>query len=161
MSCKVGKWNPYNWCQDRNFVITNINLYNFKAKKLRRVIALASLVGLTKNLQTGSKEFVIHVHNEPDIRVQCDYRDDFFNTVKMAYISIKKNNLKVYGIGRFKTLTEFCTSERDVKKGSNRRPLALARLHEEDLMSDDDVLNALKEKKERKDEEMKTSEVRI
>ena len=61
----------------------------------------------------------------------------------MAYISLKKNNLKVYGIGRFKTLTEFCTSERDVKKGLNKRPLALARLHEEDLMSDEDVMKAL------------------
>jgi len=78
----------------------------------------------------------------------------------MAYISLKKNNLKVYGIGRFKTLSEFCTSERDVKKGQNRRPLALARLHEEDLMSDEDVQKALKEKKQAKDEEMKTGELR-
>ena len=147
MSCKVGKWNPYNWCQERNFVVTNVNLYNFKAKKLRRAIGIAAIVGMTKNLQTGSKEFVIHVHNEPDYRVVCDFRDDFFQTVKMAYISLKKNNLKVYGIGRFKTLSEFCTSERDVKKGQNRRPLALARLHEEDLMSDDDVLKAIQEKK--------------
>lgn len=69
MACKVGKWNPYNWCQERNFVITNVNLYNFKAKKLRRAIGISNLVGLTKNLQTGSKEFVIHVHNEEDYRV--------------------------------------------------------------------------------------------
>ena len=86
---------------------------------------------------------MIHVHNEADYRVVCDYRDDFFQSLKMVFISLKKNNLKVYGIGRFKTLSEFCTSERDVKKGQNRRPLALARLHEEDLMSDDDVRRAL------------------
>ena len=55
----------------------------------------------------------------------------------------------MYGIGRFKTLSEFCTSERDVKKGQNRRPLALARLPEEDLMSDDDVKKAQEEKKEK------------
>ena len=74
----------------------------------------------------------------------------------MAYISLKKNNLKIYGIGRFKTLSEFCTSERDVKKGQNRRPLALARLHEEDLMSDEDVHQAIQAKKQAKDEEMKS-----
>ena len=73
---------------------------------------------------------------------QCadvDSREDFVHTAKMAYISVKKNNLKIYGIGRFKALSDFVTSERDVKKGQNRRPLALARLHEEDLMSDEDV----------------------
>ena len=153
MTSKVGKWNPYNWCQERNFVITNENLYNFKNKKLRRVIGITSLVGLTKNMQEGSKEFVIHVNNEPDLRMICDYRDDFFYTVKAAFIDVKRQNLKVYGIGRFKTLSEFCTSERDVKKGQNRRPLALARLPEEDLMSDDDVKKALEEKKEQKDQE--------
>lgn len=62
----------------------------------------------------------------------------------MAYISLKKNNLKIYGIGRFKSLSEFVTSEKDVKKGVNRRPLQLARLYEEDLMSDEDVQNAMK-----------------
>lgn len=81
------------------------------------MIGIASLVGLTKNLQDGSKEFVIHVNNEPDLRMICDHRDDFFWTVKMAFIGLKRQNLKVYGIGRFKTLSEFCTSERDVKKG--------------------------------------------
>lgn len=78
----------------------------------------------------------------------------------MAYISLKKNNLKVYGIGRFKSLSEFCTSERDVKKGQNRRPLALARLHEEDLMSDEEVQKACQEKKQAKNEETKTGQTR-
>ena len=54
-------------------------------------------------------------------------------------MSLKKNNLKIYGIGKYKTLTDFCTSERDAKKGQNRMPLNLARMPEEDLMSDEDV----------------------
>lgn len=32
MSSVVAKWNKYAWQQNRNFVITNTNLYNFKAK---------------------------------------------------------------------------------------------------------------------------------
>ena len=75
-------------------------------------------------------------------------REKFFHTVKVAYISLKKNNLRIYGIGRFKALTDFVTSERDVKKGQNRRPLALARLPEEDLMSDEEVEKAVSAKKE-------------
>lgn len=34
------------------------------------------------------------------------------------------------------------TTEKDVQKGNNRLPLNLARLYEEDLMSDDEVQNA-------------------
>jgi hypothetical protein len=76
------------WQQERNFVITNSNIYNFnkKSKKhyifsainiksnlleLRRVIAIQNLAGMTKNLQKASKEFVIHVNQEPDYRVNC------------------------------------------------------------------------------------------
>ena len=60
MSVKVGKWNKYNWCQERNFVITNSCLYNFNKKsksadshyyiELRRVILIKDLAGITKNI---------------------------------------------------------------------------------------------------------------
>ena len=29
-SCRLKKWNKYGIKQDRNFVVTNLNLYNFK-----------------------------------------------------------------------------------------------------------------------------------
>ena len=32
MSCKVTKFNKYNWQQERNLIITNANIYNFKQK---------------------------------------------------------------------------------------------------------------------------------
>ena len=32
-SCRLKKWNKYSIKQDRNFVITNLNLYNFKQKR--------------------------------------------------------------------------------------------------------------------------------
>ena len=32
MSCKVQKWNKYNWQQERSFVITNLMIYNFNKK---------------------------------------------------------------------------------------------------------------------------------
>ena len=84
MTCKIQKWNKYNWAQERNFVISNLNIYNFNKKskfylykyahyifytELRRVISIESLNGMTKNLQKGSNEFVIHVDSEPDYRV--------------------------------------------------------------------------------------------
>ena len=31
-SCKLKKWNKFSIKQDRNLVVTNMNIYNFKAK---------------------------------------------------------------------------------------------------------------------------------
>lgn len=31
-SCRLQKWNKYSIKQDRNFVVTNLNIYNFKRK---------------------------------------------------------------------------------------------------------------------------------
>jgi len=90
-------------------------------------------------LQKGSKEFVIHIDHEPDYRLACDQRDDFLQIMKMAYISEKRNNLRVFGISKSKTLQDFVTTEKDVQKGHNRLPLNLARLYEEDIMSDEEV----------------------
>lgn len=72
MSCKVMKWNKYNWQQERNFVLTNQNIYNFNKKKLRRMIPIGNLNGITKNMSQKSQEFVIHVKNESDYRVTCE-----------------------------------------------------------------------------------------
>lgn len=47
-------------------------MYFFGNLELRRTIAIENLIGVTKNLQKGSKEFVIHVDHEPDYRISCD-----------------------------------------------------------------------------------------
>ena len=101
MSAKVKKFNKYQIGQGRNFVITNTQLYNFNVKsksfnfitaillrvnsrtnfgdntyfftlELRRTIGIENLIGVTKNMQKGSKEFVIHVDHEPDYRLTCE-----------------------------------------------------------------------------------------
>ena len=37
MSFKVMKWNKYMWQQERNFVLTNKNVYNFNKKSKCRL----------------------------------------------------------------------------------------------------------------------------
>ena len=53
-SGKVLKWNKYTIKQERNLVITNLNVYNFKKKKLRRVVSIEKLAGMTKLLRSNS-----------------------------------------------------------------------------------------------------------
>lgn len=58
-----------------------------------------------------------------------------------------KNNLPIFGISKVKSLIDFVTTEKDLQKGNNRLPLNLARLYEEDLMSEDEVNKAQAEMK--------------
>ena len=44
MSCKVDKWNKYMWQQERNFVITNLNIYNFNKKSKKHSIILKPII---------------------------------------------------------------------------------------------------------------------
>ena len=69
-SGKVQKWNKYTIKQERSLVITNLNIYNFKRKKLRRTVSIGNLAGLTKLLKSDSQEFVIHVKQDYDYRLE-------------------------------------------------------------------------------------------
>jgi len=71
-SGKVYKWNKFSVKQERSIIVTNLNVYNFKKKKLRRAIPIKNLAGLTKSLVENNKEFVIHVKKEADIRWSSD-----------------------------------------------------------------------------------------
>ena len=62
-------------------------------------------------------------------------------------MALNKNNLPIFGISKAKTLTDFVTTEQDVKKGNTRRPLQLARIFEEDLMTKEEVEKAKVEMK--------------
>jgi hypothetical protein len=60
-------------------------------------------------------------------------RDAIFNTLKMAYLKHRKENLPIYGIAKAKSLSDFCTTEKDLSRGISRIPILLARIYEEDV----------------------------
>lgn len=64
-------------------------------------------------------------------------RDEVFGLIKSQYVKICQKNLKIYGIKGSKTLIDFVTTDSEAKKGSNRLPLNLARLYEEDILKED------------------------
>lgn len=78
--------------------MSNLNIYNFKAKKLRRVVPIKCLSGVTKLLKQGSQEFVIHIKQQHDYRLLSEHRDTIFQVIKMAYLSLCQENLPVFGI---------------------------------------------------------------
>lgn len=135
-SCRLKKWNKYTIKQDRNFVVTNLNIYNFKQKRLRRVVPIKNLQGLTKLMKSGSQEFVIHVKKEHDYRLASEFRETIFQVIKMAFLSLNQENLPIFGIAKNRVLSDFCTTEKDVARGISRMPLVLARIYEEDIKFD-------------------------
>jgi len=72
------------------------------------------------------------------------------NVLKLSYIALVKNNLCIFGIRKAKNLSDFVTTEKDVQKGNNRLPLNLARIYDEDLMSEDEVKQATQHMSEMK-----------
>jgi len=100
------------------------------------VIPIAKLAGLTKSTYKESKEFVIHVKNDYDYRMSSELREQIFTVIKMAFLSIEKKNLPIYGLPKVKTLEDFTTTEKDLSRGISRMPLALARLTDEDILKD-------------------------
>ena len=66
-------------------------------------------------------------------------RTEFIDTIKLAYLSLKKTNLMIFGITKSKTLIDFVTTEADAKKGKTRMPLPISRIWEEDIMRDDEA----------------------
>jgi len=117
--------------------VTNKRVYNYKGKKMRRALSIRDLIGLTKSLhEANQSELVIHIKGEHDLRIKCEFRDDLFNTIKLAYISEINDNLPVYGIQKAKNLVDFCTTEKDVSRNISRVPLKLARILSEDIKMD-------------------------
>ncbi|CAI2363739.1 unnamed protein product [Moneuplotes crassus] len=88
---------------------------------LKRAIPIASIGGLSKSLSKKSNEFVIHVPEQYDYRYQSEHREEIIQSLKMAYISLMKTNLPIYGIDA-KDLKNFTTTEKDKIKGKSRIP---------------------------------------
>lgn len=65
-----------------------------------------------------------------------DSRETILQVLKMAYLSLMQENLPIFGIGKQRSLSDYCTTEKDVTRGISRMPLVLSRIYEEDIKFD-------------------------
>ena len=66
-------WNKYKQWQRRIFIITDKSIYNFRESKvMRREIWIRQLQGITRHVEDGMNEFVLHIKNEQDLFVRCN-----------------------------------------------------------------------------------------
>jgi len=117
--------------------LTTKKLYNFKYRKeklnFRWSVKINEIHGVSKSVVYGSKEFVIHCPTFYDIRYQSRRREDIINALKLAFISLTKTDLPIYGI-QSKDLREYTTLEKDKEKGKSRIPDKSLLIDEENVM---------------------------
>jgi len=85
-------------------------IYNFKNKIVQRVIEIQILTGITKNLNAGSIEFIIHVKDEADIRLDYEDRDYMIELIRKNFEELSGKSLPVYGTSKGKTLKDYETT---------------------------------------------------
>ena len=84
--------------QTRNFVVTNSRVCNFEKEKLQRDIDVAKLIGITKSIDKGSEEFVIHFDHEYDYRFSSKFINEIIEALQRCYYDLTHKNLPIYGV---------------------------------------------------------------
>jgi hypothetical protein len=134
---KVYKYNNYKWKQERLLVVTKSTLLIFKQSlELRRNLSIKKLSGISIN-KKQTQEMVLHVNQEPDIRISLKNRKMLIDILKVQYLEVQKNkstNLPIYGVS-LSNLSVHEKTDKDIKKGiESKEPDYMLRLEEEDLV---------------------------
>jgi len=117
-------------------VVTKERVFNIKKNKVKRIIQIKTLGGISKTTIPGKIEFTLHVPSEYDYRFHSEKRDEIIEILKLRFLEMKRQNLPIFGISKA-NLVNFTTTEKDMKKGQTRFPSPSLRVKEEDLIKDD------------------------
>ena len=145
-SVKLKKINMFGWNQERIFVITNEHIYNIKTSKPKRKIPIHLLGGISKAMTGVKIEFTLHVPTQYDYRFLSEKylspihynniyrREEIIDILKHRYAEKMQDNLPIFGIDK-STLTDYTTTEKDMKRMVSRFPPANLRIRTEDLIN--------------------------
>lgn len=130
-STTVTKFNRWGMKQDRTLLLTNDNLYNIKKNQIQRKINIDSIKAITKSLQKGNQQFIVHIKSEYDYMFESDARDQIFQAIKFIFFKKNQQNLPVFGV--HDKLKDYATSKKDISNGVEVHPKDQYRLAEEDV----------------------------
>ena len=129
-SDKVQKKNlsMFSKVQDRNFVITDLAIYNFKNNELKRRIKIEDLKGIT--ISKLSDQFIIHGNqNEYDYLFISQERTKIISMLQTVYENLTNKSL-LFCIKNDKDLSKLVVTKKDRKKNPT-----LFRIEKKELMS--------------------------
>ena len=76
---------------------------------------------------------MVHVYKDFDYRLVSIRKEEFINCLKMAVISVSKENLTLFGV-KVKDLSKFTTTDSGAVKGKSRRPGEEYRMDSENVL---------------------------
>jgi serum/glucocorticoid-regulated kinase 2 len=116
-SDKIYKVNKWGFSQERNLVITEKAVYNFKKKTMKRRIDTASIRGIT--ITKVTEEFVIHGNDEEyDYHFFSSKRKKIIEFVSRTFFEITKREFRLCELD-LKTLKSVVTNKKEKKKDQN------------------------------------------
>lgn len=132
MSCAIFKFNDYKKRQERNIMITNKAVYNFKEKSMKRKIDLKKIKAIS--VGTLGQEFVLHVPEEYDYRYSSQDKNRILTVLTKAIVDQNDGKKIPFFFKDEVCLFNYASTKGDKKKGMNRMPTEDAtHLDSEDL----------------------------
>ena len=115
-SDRIKKTNDKGKVQDRNIIITDKAIYNFKDTTFRRRIPLNSLIAIT--VSSSFDEFIIHfADDEYDYHYQPPKKKKIIEIISECYYLEKKSEFELYVVPN--KLKEYITTKKDKKNNKN------------------------------------------
>ncbi len=71
--------------QERMLVVTKERIYNIKKDKIKRIIQIRTLGGISKTVKPGKMEFTLHIPSEYDYRFCSEKYDKRLNSLILDY----------------------------------------------------------------------------
>ena len=113
-SDKIMKINKYGFKQERNILVTDKAIYNFKKTSLKRRIDFRAIVGIT--VSKLSDEFVIHCRDiDYDYHFISPRKKTIIEIIAKYYKVINKKDLELFEINE-KSLSKYVTTKLEKEK---------------------------------------------
>ena len=94
---KFHRTSSMNKSDDRILVLSKTHLYLFTRRKLHTLLPISLLIMIIKSQQ--SKEFILQFESGEELRLTCEYREDFLILLKLRFANIADGKpLQVYGL---------------------------------------------------------------
>ena len=107
------KFGLFNKFHGRNLLITNVAIYNFKKKEIKRRIKIEDLIGITYSRQ--SNEFVLHFNdNNYDFLFKSENRNKIILILENLYEKIKSKDL-LFSAKIDKDLSKYVVTKKERK----------------------------------------------
>lgn len=130
--------------------ITNVRVYSLQTlKEFERKIRLEYIMGVTRSIDKGNLEVVVHVRDSYDFRLKAQNeqeQNEIIDALKDAYFKVFRCCLTVYGVPA--PLTPYIMTQADLKKDEKERPQMPSELFrlEQKKSKKVDALNASSDK---------------